>query len=88
MDTMLVHLNASDLRNMIAELLKNEISNLRNLIENKSEQQFYTFKEVLERFDVTRPTVNKWMNSGLNYYKKGSRVYFDVIETEQFIKEC
>lgn len=86
MDTMLVHLNASDLRNMIAELLKNEISNLRNLIENKSEQQFYTFKEVLERFSVTRPTVNKWMKSGLNCYRKGSRVFFDVSEVEQFIK--
>lgn len=85
---MLVHLNASDLRNMIAELLKNEISNLRNLIESKSEQQFYTFKEVLERFSVTRPTVNKWMKSGLNCYRKGSRVFFDVSEVEQFIKKC
>lgn len=83
---MVVQLSASDLRSMIAELLKNEISNLRNLIESKSEQQFYTFKEVLERFSVTRPTVNKWMKSGLNCYRKGSRVFFDVSEVEQFIK--
>lgn len=85
-EQMLLTLTASDFRNMIADVLRKEMLSFQGLLETPSEQQFYTFKEVLVCFGVTRPTVNKWMKSGLNYYKKGSRVYFDVKEVEQFIK--
>ena len=86
MNQMVVQLSVSDLRDMVSELLKNELLKLQNIVIGKPEKQFYTFKEVLERFSVTRPTVNKWMKSGLNCYRKGSRVFFDVSEVEQFIK--
>jgi excisionase family DNA binding protein len=53
-----------------------------------NEKEFFTRKEVADRFSVTLGTIHNWMNScRLNAIKVGGRTLFRADEVERFERE-
>lgn len=81
---------ATDFREIILEIVNEhlmedtkEVSEVDKLIEDKN----LTIEE-LRKFcgGVSRPTIDKWKESGLNYYKINGRVLFKLSEVQEFLK--
>lgn len=60
-----------------------EVSKVDKLVEDRN----LTIEE-LRKFcgGVSRPTIDKWKENGLNYYKVNGRVLFKLSEVQEFLK--
>jgi hypothetical protein len=60
-----------------------EVSQVDKLVEDRN----LTIEE-LRKFcgGVSRPTIDKWKENGLNYYKVNGRVLFKLSEVQEFLK--
>jgi hypothetical protein len=73
----------TELANLIAEAVRQEIRTLNRQVENKSEplNDLMTRKEVAKLFDVSLVTIHEWCKIEiLKPYKVGKRTYFKRIE--------
>jgi hypothetical protein len=80
----------TDFREVILEIVNEhlmedfkEVSEVDKLIEDKN-----LTTEELRKFcgGVSRPTIDKWKENGLNYYKINGRVLFKLSEVQEFLK--
>lgn len=76
-------------------LLTKEVSELKNLLLNRSEQpttepseKFLTVKEAAEFLNLAVPTIySKVSRNELPYMKRGKRLYFSSVELMEYLKE-
>jgi|TARA_B110000908_G_C10251237_1_gene452181 hypothetical protein len=92
MDKLIVTLNVSELKDLIAETID---SRLRKLIEVKSTlpkvelPNFLTRQEVANLFRVSLVSIDKWRRFGLlpPTFKQSGRTYFLKDKIEKFIED-
>jgi len=72
----------------LLNMLRDEITKLISEIEEKliSTPKYYSIKKLCQEFEVSRPTVNKWVSQyGLKRICVGDRVYFLQSDVDNFL---
>lgn len=80
-DVMLV--SKEDLQELLSETFS-KFENKLDLISVDESKEYYTVSDVMEIFDVSRVTINKWVKNGiLPDFKIGNKRYFSSKEIRE-----
>jgi hypothetical protein len=73
---------------VVNEIMLTDYNNLESQVQEKVVEDRNLTIEELRKFcgGVSRPTIDKWKENGLNYYKVNGRVLFKLSEVQEFLK--
>jgi hypothetical protein len=80
--------NEDDLKRWIREAIKEFFENTISTGKepNLNDEKLLNRKEIAEFLRISLVTLNDWVNRGLPSHKQRGRVYFDIHEVKEYIK--